>query len=89
MFGATIVYIPQDAPADEPFEMSQSADKTEKCNLFDAEGSVVSMGFIPAVAASGDTSKMSENGGAVVCQFADSYTEYAVPNVNITNGAGA
>ena len=87
MFGATFVYIPEGAPADEPFEMSQSADRTEKCNIFDAEGSVVSMGFIPAVAANGDPTNMSENGGAVVCEFAAEYTEYAVPTVNITKDA--
>lgn len=87
MFGAMIVYIPEDAPADEPFEMSQSADKTEKCNLFDAEGSVVPKNFVDAVAKEGDATKMSENGGAVVCEFADSYTEYAVPVVNVTTEA--
>ncbi len=84
IFGATFVYVPQGAPAEEPFAMSQSADRTEKCNYFDAEGSVVSMGFVEAVAKTGDTSKMSENGGAVVCEFASAYTEYAVPVVNVT-----
>ena len=29
---------------------------------------------------------LDENGGAVVCQFADSYTEYAVPVVNVETG---
>ena len=86
MFGATMVYIPDDAPVDEPFTMSQSADRTEKANYFDAEGWLVAKPFVAPVANSGDATKLDENGGAVVCQFADSYTEYAVPVVNVETG---
>jgi len=86
-FGATFMYIPQGAPADEPFVVSTAADRPNKANLFDAEGWLVSKNFVAAVATAGDTSTMSENGGAVVCQFASSYTEYAVPVVNVTTGS--
>lgn len=86
LFGATMLYIPEGAPADEPFTLSQSADRTEKCNYFDAEGWAVAKPFFAAVANSGDSTKLDENGGAVVCQFADSYTEYAVPVVNVETG---
>ena len=84
MFGATFVWVPAGAPAEEPFNLSQSADRTDKVNYFDAEGHIISKGFTDAVAAEGDTSKLSENGGAVVCEFANEYTEYAVPVVNVT-----
>lgn len=83
MFGAMIVWVPAGAPSDEPFIMSQSSDKNEKCNYFDAEGSVIPKNFVAAVAGSPSTT-LTENGGALVCEFAESYTEYAVPVVNVT-----
>ena len=75
MFGAMMVYIPQDAAAEEPFVVSQSSDKTDKVNYFDAEGFVVAKNFTAATAAEGGTS-LTENGGAVVLAFAGEYTEY-------------
>ena len=86
MFGAMMVWVPESAPADEPFTMSQSADRTAKANYFDAEGWGVAKPFVAAVANSGDSTKLDENGGCVVCKFADTYTEYAVPVVNIETG---
>lgn len=86
MFGATMVYVPADAPADEPFVVSQSADRTEKCNYFDAEGWAVAKPFFTVVPNASDSTKLDENAGAVVCKFADAYTEYAVPNVTVTGG---
>ena len=87
LFGAAFVWVPAGAPSDEPFVVSQSADKTDKCNYWDAEGWLDPKNFVDAKAASGDTSKLAENGGAVVCQFAEAYTEYAVPVVNVTGQA--
>lgn len=86
MFGAMMVWVPADAPSDEPFTMSQSADRTAKANYFDAEGWAVAKPFFSEAANSGDSTLLDENAGCVVCQFADSYTEYAVPTVNVTQG---
>lgn len=86
MFGATMVWVPENAPADEPFTMSQSADRTEKANYFDAEGWAVAKPFVAPVANAGDSTVLDENGGCVVCKFADAYTEYAVPVVNVETG---
>lgn len=84
-FGATFLHIPAGANAETPFKISLAADRVNKANLFDGEGWLVAKNFVAATAAQGDTSTLAENGGAVVCKFADSYTEYQVPVVNVTN----
>lgn len=66
MFGAAMVWVPAGAPSDEPFVMSQAADRANKCNYFDAEGWVALSNFVPATS--------DENGGAVVCKLAAKYT---------------
>lgn len=61
MFGALMVYVPGDAPADEPFTLSQSADRTAKANYFDAEAFAVAKEFF--------TASSTESAGAVVTKF--------------------
>jgi hypothetical protein len=62
MYGALMVYVPEDAPADEPFTLSQSSDRKEKANYFDAEGFVQAKEF--------HTPTTGDNGGVSVVKFA-------------------
>lgn len=62
MYGALMVYVPEDAPADEPFVLSQSSDRKEKANYFDAEGFVQAKEF--------HTPTTGDNGGVSVVKFA-------------------
>ena len=88
-FGATFLHIPQGADKETPFRVSTAADRPSKANLFDAEGWLVSKAFVAAVADQSDSTKLTENGGAVLCTFDSAYTEYAVPVVNVDVEAAA
>ena len=70
VYGWTPIYIPEDAPADKPFDMSSWYDKENKANVYDAEAF---LGIVEAF-----------SGAVETCKMAESYTEYAVPVVNNT-----
>ena len=72
MYGWTPVYIPEDAPADKPFDMRSWYDDDNKCNVYDAEA------FLEPIEALSDAVAM--------CKFASSYTEYPTSVVNVTTG---
>lgn len=74
VYGWTPVYIPEDAPADKPFDMRAWYDDENKANVYDAEA------FLAPVEAF--------SAGVEMCKMADSYTEYAVPVVNVAPAAG-
>ena len=69
VYGWTPMYIPEGAPADKPFDMRSHYSDDKKANVYDAEAF-----FEPTEAFSA---------AVAMCKFADSYTEYAVPNVNV------
>lgn len=68
-YGWTPVYIPEDAPADKPFDMRAWYDDADKCNVYDAEA------FLGVVEAFSD--------GVAMCKFASAYTEYPSTVVNV------
>jgi len=70
LYGWTAVYIPEDAPADKPFDMRAWYDDDNKANVYDAEAYLM-----PTEAFSS---------GVEMCKFADAYTEYATSIVNNT-----
>lgn len=73
LYGFTPVYIPEGAPADKPFDMYAWYDKKSKANVYDAEAYLgVKEAFADAV---------------VVHKFAESYSEFPVSIVNLSNGA--
>lgn len=81
MYGWTPMYIPEGAPNDKPFDMRSWYDNAVKANIYDSEAYLEPVeAFSSAVA---------------MCKLlADlgSYTEYAVPVVNVeqpANGGGA
>ena len=68
-YGWTPVYIPEDAPADKPFDMRAWYDDADKCNVYDAEA------FLGVVEAF--------SGGVAMCKFDSAYTEYPSTVVNV------
>ena len=73
LYGWTPIYIPEDAPADKPFDMRAWYDDDNKCNVYDAEA------FLGVVEAFG--------AAVVMCKLAAAYTEY--PTVVVNTAAGA
>lgn len=68
LYGWTPVYIPEDAPADKPFDMRAWYDDDNKCNVYDAEAF---LGVVEAFSSA-----------VVMCKLADEYTEYPTVVVN-------
>ncbi|MBQ4385614.1 MAG: hypothetical protein II823_06840 [Kiritimatiellae bacterium] len=68
-YGWTPVYIPEDAPADKPFDMRAWYDDDDKCNVYDAEAF---LGVVEAFSA-----------GVAMCKFDSAYTEYPSTVVNV------
>ena len=68
-YGWTPVYIPEDAPADKPFDMRAWYDDADKCNVYDAEAF---LGVIEAFGAA-----------VAMCKFDSAYTEYPSTVVNV------
>lgn len=76
LYGWTPVYIPEDAPADKPFDMRAWYDDANKCNVYDAEAF---LGVVEVFDKDGD----GENGAAIaMCKLAETYTEYPTVVVN-------
>lgn len=75
-YGWTPIYIPEDAPADKPFDMRTWYDNDDKCNVYDAEA------YLEPVEAL--------SGAVAMCKFAEAYTEYPTTVVNnqISGGQG-
>lgn len=67
------VYIPDGADPDKPFDMRTWYDSNNKANVYDSEA------FLGIVQVFGEAVAMTK--------FADEYTEYAVPVVNVNAGA--
>lgn len=85
VYGFAPVYIPEDAPADKPFDMRSWYDDANKANVYDSEAY---LNVIEVFDADGE----GENGAAVkVCKMldADEYTEYATSLVNVNTGTDA
>ena len=75
MYGWTPIYIPEDAPADKPFDMRTWYDDDGKANVYDSEAYLA-----PVEALSG---------AVAMCKFADAYTEYPTTVVNVEQAGGA
>lgn len=67
IYGATFMYIPQDAQGDTPFMVSSSDDTLNKANIYDAEAHY--------------DIEEANTGAVAVRKFAANYTEYTVPTV--------
>ena len=74
LYGWTPIYIPEDAPADKPFDMRAWYDDDNKCNVYDAEA------FLGVVEAF--------SGAVVMTKLAAEYTEYPTVIVNAAAEAG-
>lgn len=78
MAGATIVCLPEDAPAGEPFTLSTAADRDNKCNLFDAEGWLQIKEF-KGWTVNGTSGALEDNGGAVLISIPEETEDEAEP----------
>jgi hypothetical protein len=73
LYGFATVYIPEDAPADKPFDMRTWYDDDNKANVYDSEAYLgLSEAFADAVK---------------LCKFAAEYSDYPVSVVRDDNGA--